>query len=70
MRATVGRQAGGLSAYRRAGFREFGRRREAHRLGGRTFDVVHMECLASEFESPVLKKLVPPESAGGSASQG
>ncbi|MCX6023933.1 MAG: GNAT family protein [Chloroflexi bacterium] len=39
----------GLGAYRRAGFRETHRRRGAHRIGGRAYDVVHMECLASEF---------------------
>jgi RimJ/RimL family protein N-acetyltransferase len=48
----------GLRAYRRAGFREFGRLREAHRIGGRTVDVVYMDCLATEFESPVLKRII------------
>lgn len=49
----------GIGAYRRAGFREIGRRREAHRFGGRAYDVVYMDCLASEFESPVLRGLLP-----------
>jgi RimJ/RimL family protein N-acetyltransferase len=48
----------GLGAYRRAGFKEFGRRREARRLGSRRYDIVHMDCLASEFESPVLREIV------------
>ena len=48
----------GLGAYRRAGFKEFGRRREARRLGSRRCDIVHMDCLASEFESPVLRTIV------------
>ena len=51
----------GLRAYRRAGYREIGRRREAHRFGGRAVDVVYMECLASEFTGSVLGKLLPPE---------
>jgi RimJ/RimL family protein N-acetyltransferase len=49
----------GIRAYTRAGFREFGRRREALRLGGRAFDIVYMDCLATEFESGVLHRLLP-----------
>ncbi|MDP8924170.1 MAG: GNAT family N-acetyltransferase [Chloroflexota bacterium] len=51
----------GLRAYRRAGFKEIGRRREARRLAGRAYDVVYMDSLATEFESPVLRRsLAPP----------
>jgi RimJ/RimL family protein N-acetyltransferase len=39
----------GLRAYRRAGFREIGRRRESVRLAGSAYDDVFMECLATEF---------------------
>ncbi len=49
----------GIGAYRRAGFQEVGRWREAHRLGGRAYDVILMDCLASEFNSPALSTLVP-----------
>lgn len=49
----------GLRAYERAGFRVFGRRREARQLAGRRYDVIYMECLASEFQSPVLHRLLP-----------
>ena len=49
----------GLRAYQRAGFQVIGRRREAHRLGGRAYDVIYMDCLATEFVSPVLHQLVP-----------
>jgi diamine N-acetyltransferase len=48
---------GGLRAYTKAGFREFGRRRRCSRQGGRLWDLVYMECLADEFESPVLAKV-------------
>ena len=51
--------ARGLRAYERAGFREFGRRREARQLAGERYDVIYMECLASEFQSPVLHRLLP-----------
>jgi len=44
----------GLRAYARAGFKLVGRLREAKRLGGRAHDEVVMDCLATEFESPVL----------------
>jgi diamine N-acetyltransferase len=50
----------GIRAYKRAGFREFGRRREAWRLGGRAYDVVYMDCLATEFQSPVLRRMLAP----------
>ena len=50
----------GIRAYRRAGFKEVGRRREARRLAGHAYDVVYMDCLASELESPVLRQLVAP----------
>lgn len=36
-------------AYRRAGFREIGRRREARRRGNRVCDEIYMDCLATEF---------------------
>jgi RimJ/RimL family protein N-acetyltransferase len=49
----------GYRAYLRAGFREIGRRREAFRLGGRAYDEILMDCLATEFESPVLHRLLP-----------
>jgi RimJ/RimL family protein N-acetyltransferase len=44
----------GAEAYRTAGFREFGRRREDVWMGGRFWDTIYMDCLASEFLSPVL----------------
>lgn len=48
----------GLRAYRRAGFREMGRRRDAVRVANRRYDAVYMDCLASEFDSPVLRRIV------------
>lgn len=46
-----------IRTYLRAGFKVFGRRREAYRVGDRVYDDVHMDCLASEFQSP-LKPVV------------
>jgi RimJ/RimL family protein N-acetyltransferase len=48
----------GLRALRRAGFREFGRLREAFRIGGRAYDVIYLDCLSTEFDSPVLGPLL------------
>jgi RimJ/RimL family protein N-acetyltransferase len=55
-----------IRAYTRAGFREFGRRHEARRRGGRTYDVVHMECLATDFGPSRLASLLPDGARGGS----
>lgn len=41
----------GRRAYERAGFRESGRRRDAWLMGGRYWDEIIMDCLASEFDS-------------------
>jgi RimJ/RimL family protein N-acetyltransferase len=50
----------GIRAYERAGFRVFGRRREAVRRGGALIDMVYMDCLATEFKSPVLQFILGP----------
>jgi len=47
-----------VRAYNKAGFHLIGRRRQAWRLGGQAYDVIYMDYLASEFESPVLRKLL------------
>jgi len=49
----------GLRAYQRAGFREFGRRRAARRLGAERYDLIYMECLTSEFQGSAFKYLLP-----------
>lgn len=65
--------------YEKAGFREIGRRRGSRWFNGRFWDDIYMDVLASEFESPVLKRVledglasrcsagrvVPGESCGG-----
>ncbi len=48
-------------AYEKAGFREIGRRRQSKWMGGRLWDEIYMDCLASEFESPVLAKVFAPD---------
>ncbi len=44
----------GRRAYEKAGFKECGRRRQAWWMGGRLWDEIYMDYLATEFESPVL----------------
>jgi RimJ/RimL family protein N-acetyltransferase len=44
----------GRRAYEKAGFREFGRRRQCRWLNGRLWDDIYMDCLATEFTSSVL----------------
>ncbi|HVB21076.1 MAG TPA: GNAT family protein [Ktedonobacteraceae bacterium] len=53
MLTTYSYNLGAIRAYTKAGFREIGRRREAHIWGGRRYDEVSMDCLATEFEHPV-----------------
>ena len=47
----------GVRAYEKAGFKVIGRRRQALRLGNSRHDVILMDALATEFESPVLQRL-------------
>ena len=47
----------GVRAYEKAGFKVIGRRRQALRLGHKRHDVILMDALATEFESPVLQRL-------------
>ena len=52
----------GLRAYEKAGFRELGRRRQSIMFGGRCWDEIYMDCLATEFASPVLASVFRPDS--------
>jgi RimJ/RimL family protein N-acetyltransferase len=49
---TASFNARAIGAYTRAGFREFGRWREARRFGDRVYDEVYMECRAADFTLP------------------
>lgn len=50
----------GRRAYARVGFQESARRRECHWQDGRFWDEIVMDCLASEFQSPVLERILSP----------
>ncbi|HLI70151.1 MAG TPA: GNAT family protein [Ktedonobacteraceae bacterium] len=49
-----------VRAYTRAGFRVMGRWREAARLGNQVYDIVFMDCLATEFRSPLRRVIELP----------
>ena len=51
----------GRTAYEKAGFREFARRRQAHVMGGKPWDIVYMECLATEFAVTLLGPVSVPD---------
>ena len=48
---------GAMRAYEKAGFKEIGRHRQSYFAGGRMWDEIWMDCLSTEFESPVLGRL-------------
>jgi RimJ/RimL family protein N-acetyltransferase len=53
----------GIKAYQKAGFKEFGRRRECRLVGGKLWDEVQMDCLSTEFEGTVLRRIYAPDDA-------
>lgn len=57
---TFSYNARAIRAYTRAGFREIGRRRESARFGGRVYDDVYMDCLSTDFRSPLRPVLELP----------
>ena len=59
-----------IRAYTKAGFKEIGRRREAHRLGDRVYDIVLMDCLATEFRNPAKRVIELPEGGRREADVG
>ncbi len=50
----------GRRAYEKAGFREIGRRRQCFWMGGTLWDEIYMDCLATDFTSPVLGRVFVP----------
>ena len=54
---------GGRRAYEKAGFREYGRRRNSRWTASGFCDDIYMDCLASEFTSPLIKAIYEPPEA-------
>jgi RimJ/RimL family protein N-acetyltransferase len=63
MLAVYAYNVAGIHAYGKAGFREFARRRESVWMGGRLWDTILMECLATGFTSPALARVLTPDQA-------
>lgn len=55
---TYGWNTAGQKAYVKAGFKEIGRRREARWFDGRYWDDILYDLLRSEFESPVVRRIM------------
>jgi RimJ/RimL family protein N-acetyltransferase len=51
----------GRRAYEKAGFREFGRRRQSRQMGGRLWDEIYMDCIAADFTGTVLNTIFAPD---------
>lgn len=51
----------GIRAYEKAGFRHAGRRRESRLLNGEMYDLLLMDIVRDEFESPVLGAIFAPD---------
>jgi diamine N-acetyltransferase len=58
--STFGYNERAVRAYTRAGFRVMGRQREAVRLGDQIYDLIFMDCLATEFRSPLRRVIELP----------
>ncbi len=48
-----------IELYRRIGFREIGRRRQARLINGRKYDLLEMDLLAEEFTPRYIHKFLP-----------
>ena len=48
----------GINAYKKAGFKEIGIRRQFRVIGGQAFDMLLMDILADEFKSPFVRPLL------------
>ncbi len=59
--ATYGYNWAGQRAYEKAGFREYGRRREARLHNGKRWDIIYMDVIASEWKSPVMARMMAPD---------
>jgi RimJ/RimL family protein N-acetyltransferase len=47
-----------ITCYKKVGFKEIGRRRQARIIGGKKYDAVLMDILAEEFESAYVSKFI------------
>jgi diamine N-acetyltransferase len=48
----IGSNERAIRTYRRAGFRDAGRLRQAHRIGQQAYDLLYMDCLTTDYQRP------------------
>ena len=48
-----------ITAYKRVGFQEIGRRRQARIIGGKKYDTILMDILTEEFQSVFVSQFLP-----------
>ena len=58
-----------LRTYRRVGFREIGRRREKCSIGNKFYGAIVMDCLSTEFHSPLAAIVTLPKAEPSATSQ-
>ena len=46
------------ACFRKVGFKEIGRRRQARIIGSKKYDLILMDMLAEEFESPYVSQII------------
>lgn len=47
-----------VELYRKIGFKDMGRRREAIRIAGKPYDILYMDLLRSEFDSQLVQRIL------------
>jgi RimJ/RimL family protein N-acetyltransferase len=52
-----------ITCYKKIGFKEIGKRRQARIIGGKKYDVILMDILADEFESVYVKRFLKDQKA-------
>jgi len=48
----------GLKAYKKAGFKENGRRREVKFYNGKLWDQIYMDCISTDFKGSLVKQFI------------
>lgn len=47
-----------LKSYKKIGFKEIGRRRNAHKIAGKRYDIIFLDIIYKDFVSPFIKDIV------------
>ncbi len=47
-----------INCYKKVGFKEFGRKREAKVFANRKYDIIYMDILAEEYQGSIINDLL------------